>query len=213
MPIGSTTSTHSSEWELRKKDYKNYFHFDTRHSKILLESTAQDAIAVSQHSFFPLLLFKEQWVKFRKGGLKKLKTRPLRYSSRIDAAIYAFHRHKLSVHYEKALLKDGISDVPIAYRKVPKTNQRGNKSNIDFAYDAFQFIRDCGNCDVTIIDISSFFESLDHDKLKQRWQYVIDRDLDEAELAVWRAVTKYSVVDREAVFDRLNLYKKSGGGT
>jgi hypothetical protein len=213
MPIGSTASTHPPKWELRSKDFKNYFHFDTRHSRAVLETTAQNDIAVTQHSFFPLMLFKEEWVKFRKNGLIKRKIRPLRYSSRLDASIYAYHRYKLSIEYEKKLVLDGITDVPIAYRKISKPSGKGNKCNIDFAYEAFDFIRQCGNCDVTIIDISSFFESLNHEKLKMRWEYVVGRGLDDAELAVWRAVTKYSVVDRDSVYERLKMYEKSGGTT
>jgi len=211
MPVESSTSTQLPPWEMRKKDTKRYFHFDRATPKKTLERYAQDNEAVEKHAFFPLLLFTESWVKFRKTSTPKIKKRPLRYAARRDAAIYAYHRHFLAHFYEQELERRGISEIPIAYRKIPSAIGKGNKNNIDFAKDVFDFVRSLGDCDVTVVDISGFFESLDHQILKSNWEKVLGRPLNGAESTVFRSVTNYAVVDRDKVFERLGLLKKSGG--
>lgn len=213
MPIGSVASTQQTKWSLRDKDFKHYFHFDARHSRATLEKLATDDAYVTKHAFYPLILFSEEWTRFRINGLGKKKVRPLRYASRLDAAIYACHRFRLSIAYEEYLKNKGIEDVPIAYRKIPKEIGRGNKCNIEFAKDAFDFIRSVKHCDVTVVDISSFFESLDHKKIKETWVKVVGRNLTQAENAVLRSITRYSVVDRERLFEGLGLWGKGVGST
>jgi len=212
MPSASSTSTQPEGWKIRKKDVKSYLHFDCHVSKVELEQYAMDDEKVARHAFFPLILFNESWTKFRKNGAKKVKIRPLRYSARKDAAIFAYHRYFLSEHYEAELQRRGISNLPVAYRKIPRSDGGGNKCNIDFAADVFDYIRTLGDCDVTVVDISGFFESLDHTILKSNWECLLGRALNSAENAVFNAVTKYTVVDRAQTFERLGLFKKTGGG-
>lgn len=212
LPKNSTTTPTHTEWHPRNKDIKSYFHFDAKLSEGSLKKLALDNDAVAKHAFMPLIRFKEKWLKFRKNGAKKIKSRPIRYACRKDAIIYAYHRYNISIHYEKYLKEKGIENIPIAYRKISKENG-GNKSNIEFAKDAFDFIRATGDCDVTIVDISSFFESLDHNLLKVAWQKIIGRKLNAAETAVFKSITKYSVVDIKPLFDRLELFERAGTTT
>lgn len=211
MPSASSASTQPKEWKIRKKDIKSYLHFDRHLSKAKLEQYAQNDECVAKHAFFPLILFNESWTKFRKHGVKVIKKRPLRYSARKDAAIFAYHRHYLSEYYEVELQRRCIVDLPVAYRKIQRFDGKGNKCNIDFAADVFGFIRDLGNCDVTVVDISGFFESLDHTVLKNNWEGLLRRPLNLAETAVFNAITKYTVVDRTQTFERLGLFEKTGG--
>lgn len=97
--------------------------------------------------------------------------------------------------------------MPIAYRKITKSGG-GSKSNIDFAKDLFDKVREYGDCDVTVVDVSSFFESLDHVLLKKALITVLDRDLRPDEEAVFKAITNYSVVDIKPLFDRLGVFEK-----
>lgn len=212
MPVVSSTSTQQNAWKMRSKDVKSYLHFDKYIKKSDLEKYVQDDISVSKHSFYPLILFKEGWIKFRKNGVKNRKIRPLRYSARKDAAIYAYHRFFLSNFYERELERRNITNIPIAYRKIPKNNYNSNKCNIDFAKDTFDCIKKFGNCDVTVVDISSFFEKIDHAFLKEKWCEVLGRELNEAENAVFKSITNYAVVDRDRVFERLGLYEKFNTG-
>lgn len=209
MPNLLAATSNQIDWEPRPKDIKSYFHFDAKIDKDRLRQLATDNAFVASHGFMPLIRFREKWIKFRKNGAKKLKSRPIRYCNRLDAGIYAYHRFKLSKEYERYLSKKGISEIPIAYRKIPKSTG-GNKSNIEFAKDAFDFIRDVEECDVTVIDISSFFENLDHQRLKDSWEKVLGRPLDKAEESVFRSITNYSVVDIGPLYNRLSLFEHSG---
>ncbi len=204
-----TTPTHDT-WEARTKDIKTYLHFDGKVSKAELELLANNQDAVTAHAFMPLIRYKERWMKFRKDGRKVLKTRPIRYCSRRDAAIFAKYRASFSIHYEKYLVRKGIENIPTAYRKIAKI-AGGNKSNIEFARDVFDVCRELGNCDVTVVDISSFFEKIDHSILRENLVKVLGKELEPDEQAVFNAVTNYSVVDIKPLFERLGLFKKIGG--
>lgn len=213
MPIGAATPTHPEVWEPRDKDIKRYLHFDRRLPSHELVRLANSPEAVASNPFYPLLRFEEEWVKFRHGSERKKKIRPLRYSARKDAAIFARYRSILLEKYERRLAALGILDSPIAYRKIAGCGRSGNKSNIDFARDVFQKVRDIGNCIVTVVDIKSYFESLDHEKIKFIWEDLIQRPLPPDHAAVYNAVTKYTFVERDLVFSRLELYKKETSGT
>jgi hypothetical protein len=167
MPDGVTTSTHPDVWSPREKDIKNYLHFDRRIKKSDIEIIANSPEIVAKNSFYPMLRFTEEWTRFRKDGIRKKKVRPLRYSSRRDAAIYARYRALLSPLYEGELMRRGLQDVPIAYRRIPDVSGRRNKCNIEFARDIFKEIEKLGNCVVTVLDIKSYFESIDHCRI--RW--------------------------------------------
>ncbi|MCO5162948.1 MAG: hypothetical protein M9939_17570 [Mesorhizobium sp.] len=213
MPIGAATPTHPEPWEPRQRDTKRYLHFDRHISVAEIIALTNNPKAVASNSFYPLLRFKEEWVKFRVDSKRKKKIRPLRYSSRRDAAIYARYRALLSEKYEQKLRELGIQEVPIAYRKIPNRGISGNKSNIDFARDIFENIRKIGNCVVTVVDIKSYFESLDHRLIRERWEEILGSSLPEDHEAIFRALTKYTFVDREAVYERLGLYEKVKSGT
>ncbi|MEO0544064.1 MAG: hypothetical protein AAFY99_09640, partial [Pseudomonadota bacterium] len=118
MPNVNAAASSHQEWNPREKDVKSYLHFDRRLSAAELKEIATDDDRVARHPFFPMIRFKEEWIRFRKNGQKRLKSRPIRYSARIDAAIFAYHRWKLSKYYENYLFEKGISEIPIAYRKI-----------------------------------------------------------------------------------------------
>lgn len=213
MPVDAIDPTHPENvWEPRDKDIKRYVHFDRKISYSKLKLLANDPKQVASHAFFPLLLFKVEWVKFRKAGRREKKTRPIRYSSRIDAAIFARYRSILSKLYEKELDRRGLSAVPVAYRKLPKAGG-GHKCNIDIAKDVFLFIREVGDCFVTVVDIKAYFESLDHDKIRYYWEALLGHPLPPDHEAVFKAVTKYTVVDLRHLFQRLELHSPIGAST
>ncbi|MBB6506852.1 hypothetical protein F4695_000171 [Rhizobium soli] len=208
MPNGVIASSHPmTDWEPRDKDLKRYIHFDRDIPRKKITSLANDPTAVATHAFFPLLRFYEEWTKFRKGAIRKKKARPLRFASRVDAAIYARYRASLADLYEAELAKRGLSDIPVAYRRLPKEGG-GNKCNIDIARDVFAYVRDLGDCIVTVVDIKSYFESLDHKRIKDVWELLLGRGLPSDHLAVFNSITKYSIVDLEALSKRLNLNER-----
>jgi hypothetical protein len=210
VPSVVATSTHllsDNNWEPREKDLKSYLHFDRNISKEEISALANDPVAVAKHAFFPLIRFHESWTKFRKDGKRTKKVRPLRYAARIDAAIYARYRSILSEAYEQELVRRSLSEIPVAYRKLPKKGG-GNKSNIEISRDVFSFIKHVGDCFVTVVDIKSYFESLSHKGIKESWEMLLGSPMPADHAAVYRNLTRYSVVDYDKVISRLKLYEK-----
>lgn len=203
------------EWQLEQQDLKRYPHFD---KNLLLEEAqaiATDPQRVAANPFFPFLKYTKAWKPYRPTG-KPTKERPIRYASRRDAYIFARYRHLLAQRYEAELCRLEIVDCPIAYRKIPLFGGEGpGKCNINFAKDAFDCILAMGECCVVALDISSYFESLDHVLLQELWCRMLGvTELPPDHAAVFRAITKYAIVDRDQVYERLGfigLKKKKNG--
>jgi hypothetical protein len=130
------------EYEFTPRDLKHYPHFDAPLPLREIKRLVSDPIRVARNGFFPFLLFHEEWQPYRTPvtGRPEKKSRPIRYASRRDAYIFSHYRHILAECYEARLEEMGISDCPIAYRKIMKATGRGGKCNIDFAKDAFDGI-------------------------------------------------------------------------
>jgi hypothetical protein len=109
---------------------------------------------IAKHKFTPLLHKKIYQRKYRpnKGAPKnsagkrqrteqKRKERPIFYASHLDSIVYSYYSNLISEKYEQFLKTKSFKNVPVAYRKIPiKKGKKGNKSNIEFAYEAFDFI-------------------------------------------------------------------------
>lgn len=213
MPDGVAASTHSlKEWLPREKDLKTYLHFDRNISPGKIAKIANNQELVAKHTFFPLLRFFESWSKFRAGPKREKKVRPLRYAARIDAAIYARYRSLLSDLYEDELVRRDLSSVPVAYRRLPK-ERGGNKSNIEIARDVFEEIINIKECVVTVVDIKSYFESVDHERIRAVWEKLLGSQLPPDHEAVFRSITKYAVVDYDKMIDRLRLHQNQNTGS
>ncbi|MCM2404170.1 hypothetical protein NBH20_23600 [Rhizobium sp. S153] len=205
MPVGVVASTHFPVWKPREKDVKRYFHFDRYVSPVLAEKLANDPHYVATHSFFPLIRFHESWTKYRKVGKpRKKKVRPLRYAAHLDAIIFAKYRADLASLYENELARRNLADVPVAYRQILDEHGKA-KSNIEIARDVFSVVRKLKDCVVTVVDIKSYFESLDHANIEKQWSNLIGGTLPADHQSVFKAVTKYSVVDLDKVEQRLSL--------
>lgn len=196
----------SPGWEPKLKRYP---HFDHAVSVPKIKELVADPIQVASNTFYPFLLYYQRWQPFRDaaGGKPDKKVRPIRYASRRDAYIFAYYRHMLVEPYEALLLSLGIGDCVSAYRKIRQASGAG-KSNIEFARDAFDAIAALGDASVVAVDISGFFESLEHELLKKQWCRVLGvPDLPPDHAAVFRAITRYAVVDRDEAYKRLGLLK------
>jgi hypothetical protein len=194
-------------WELTSKDLKRYPHFDTQLSVPDAISLATNPDAVVAHKFYPFILYTNRWTRFAKRGEDgDVKKRPIRYASRGDAYIFAYYRHLITQEYEKALSKNLLGESVIAYRRILNSDGTG-KCNIHFARDAFEKIANLENCFVVALDISSFFESLDHNLIKSIWCGLLNvKKLPEDHFKIFRAVTRYAVVEKQAVYERLGYY-------
>lgn len=196
------------QWELSDKDLKFYPHFDGYRSAEAAMAYANDPEKVAKHAFLPFLLTNKSWTRYAdKGEKSKRKDRPIRYAARADAYIYSKYRHDLSIPYEKKLRDLGLQHSVIAYRRIPREDGDSGKCNIDFAKEAFEEIKAQGNCVVVALDISSFFDSLDHQLLKEKWCDLLSCDrLPADHYAVFKAITQYSVVDKLLAYERYEHY-------
>lgn len=152
-------------WPLKEKDIKRYPHFDAFVPLTELQKLATDPMAVDRHAFLPFLHYSKSWQPFRRAiDRPKKKNRPIRYASRCDSAVYSYYRHLLSQLYEKELARLEIQSCPIAYRKLQRANGTGGMCNIDFAAQAFEDIKERGLCCAVTLDISGYFDSIDHSR-------------------------------------------------
>ena len=107
---------------------------------------------------------------------KEPKKRHIYYPSHLDSIIYSYYNNVLTKAYEEYLQDKEYSSVAVAYRKIPKSDVTdGNKCNIEFAADAFQFIMNNRHRKLSVIiaDITSFFDNLDHRILHKQWKMVM----------------------------------------
>jgi Reverse transcriptase (RNA-dependent DNA polymerase) len=194
-------------WPLKESDLKRYPHFDAHIPLAELQKLATDPTAVRRHAFFPFLHYEKRWRPFRRAAdPPKRKIRPIRYASRRDSAIFSYYRHLLSEPYEAELTCRGIESCPIAYRKLRRHDSSRGKCNIDFAADAFHRVRDLANCCAVTLDVSGFFDNIDHDKLRSAWCHLLQvQELPADHRSVFKSITRYAVVDRIAVYERLGF--------
>ncbi len=196
----------------RSKDWpewfeaKGYLHFDRpirnpEQVRKIVESPAD----VARHSFLPFIHFQKITRKYKRDdGRFVKKTRPLSYASHLDSLIFRQYCLLLSDSYERKLVAKGIGDSVLAYRRFNPP-----KCNIHFANEAFCFVKDHAPCVAMTFDVKDFFESLDHKRLKQHWKQVLDKcELPPDHYAVFKAVTRYSWVEREPLYKLFGITKK-----
>jgi hypothetical protein len=193
----------------RPKRKKNYPHFDDHLTDKKIDALVMSPTKVQQNSFFPFILFTKKFNRFGERGSgprkEREKARRLRYASRKDAYIYERYREILSELYENELAKRGLSDVAIAYRKLKSPHGRGMCS-VDFARAAFDEIYSRPSCVAMALDVSSYFESLDHTAIKLKWCELMGvSELPPDHFAVFQAITRYSEVAREEIYKRLGF--------
>ncbi|HHQ4610092.1 TPA: antiviral reverse transcriptase Drt2 [Aeromonas veronii] len=186
---------------------RGYLHFD---SPVKLRKACQivkSPLNVAQHAFFPLIKYNIQSLKIsidKDGNVqKKIKTRPISYASHIDSHIYSYYSGLLSDLYEKALSESQLEESVLAFRSL-------GKSNIDFANIAFEKIKAHGDCTAIAMDISGFFDNLDHEILKSMWCKLLqEQSLPNDHFNIYRSLTKSSVVNRDLLYTALKISRNN----
>lgn len=177
---------------------RSYPHFDSPLSYEDALAYVSDPSNVIHHPFLPFVAFELSMRRFR----REPKIRPIKYASNIDTYIFSFYAHILSEKYEVLLEETGLSQSVLAYRS-------GIGDNITFAKMAFDSICSLAPCTAIGFDIAHFFDSIDHKHLKRQWSKLLGEDiLPEDHYAVFRAITRYSYVDREECYQRLEYSRK-----
>lgn len=131
---------------------------------------------------------------------EKPKLRPIRFASHGDAAYLQAYAEHLNAPYEQALVQDGTSGSVLAYR-------RGGGTNIHHAKALFDEVKVRRDCAVFAMDISGFFDCLDHTLLRDEVAGLIGvTRLQGHHATVWKNVTKYSwveTVDLDSLLGRM----------
>jgi hypothetical protein len=188
-------------------------HFDSIPSPADILALVQDPCKVAKHAFYPFIQFEKRWTRFaEKGQAGKDKCRLVRYAARRDACIFSHYRALLSERYEAAILEAGLSESVIGYRRVKSATGSG-KCNINFASEAFSCIRAASECYVYTLDISKFFENLDHILLRKSWCDLLGTSqLPKDHFQVYKAVTRFAFVDRTRLYEVLKIIGTPPGG-
>ncbi|AMS29693.1 MAG TPA: hypothetical protein DIU09_03805 [Hyphomonadaceae bacterium] len=194
------------DWTLTEKNLKRYLHFDSDISAVDAELLVKDPTLVSKHAFYPFILFNQHWNKWAEKGEKgEPKNRPIRYAARRDAYIFSYYRSLLASKYEERLISANLSENVLAYRKIIGPDGRG-QCNIDFAKKAFDQIKNLSDCVAVTLDITRFFETLQHDKIKSDWCDLLGQPiLPKDHYKVFNAITKYSYIERDVLFKELGF--------
>lgn len=184
---------------------RTYLHFDLPINKKKGIRLVTDSELVAKHPFYPLIKYivKTDKIKFDKINRKIIKSpakeRPISYASHVDSHIYAYYAKVLSYHYEEKIKLHGLSDSILAFRAL-------RKSNIDFALEAFKDIEKFGSCCVVALDVSKFFDTLDHRLLKKEWvDLLCTEKLPDDHFNVYKSLTKYNWVNKEALYSLFGI--------
>ncbi|MDD2564960.1 MAG: reverse transcriptase domain-containing protein, partial [Salinivirgaceae bacterium] len=170
---------------------------------------------VAQHAFYPFIRMVIRTPRFKKTEtlydrekpIRKIvdKDRPLAYAAHFDAFIYSYYSTLLTENYERKAKKWDIYENVIAYL------EKG-VSNIEFAHEVFEHIKEKGECVAIAFDVSNFFDGLEHEHLKKMWGRVINKPkLPEDHFNVYKSLTEYSFVakeDLEKVFPHIVTNQK-----
>lgn len=125
--------------------------------------------------------------------LAKTKERAIRYASHEDSAIYATYSRILSDAYEGELSSRSIGSSVLAYRG-------GIGYNVPFANELFKEVKSKEKCHVVCLDVSGFFDNLNHEILKKRIKSVPGViTLPSDWYKIVRRTTSYEYVDREDI--------------
>jgi len=200
--------------------------YSDRHKWIEKYVTNQDMVA--KHSFLPFIHKTSKVKKFRKvysnkdgkvhdsykvGNklLRKVdeKKRELFYASHMDSLIFSYYAKLLSDSYEDKVKAPeyNLDEVVNAYRSIPvnpNDKNSSNKCNIDFANDVFNYVHNYIETEFAVIafDISSFFDNLNHKKLRKIWAEVINEEkLPPDHFNVFKNITRFSYVDIVDIFE------------
>lgn len=187
---------------------RTFCHFDPQLSYDAVKSKVEDPSWVAKHAFLPFLhiTLNERRYRRNKETCKKeakQKEREIYFASHVDSHIYSYYASILQAHYERALQGEEVNDSILAYRSLAKTN-------VHFARDAFEAIRRLAPCTVIAMDLEQFFDSLDHEILKKRWQETLGVErLPPDYYAIYKAITRFAYCDQRAVIDATKKVRRN----
>ncbi len=196
---------------------KGYPHFDSEYSQSqvhkILEGLKESGRV--SHTFYPLIRYQIPKYKRREDGriyIDRKNPRHIMHTARVDANIYSFYRNILMNQYDDLLKELEIDDCVIAYRKIPvNSNSDKNKCNVHFANDAMDEIRrqveQQENCVAIAMDITKFFDSLNHNIIKRQWCRVMGfpEGLSDDHFTIYKNITRFRYIDAKKLEKLLKI--------
>lgn len=173
----------------------------------MIERKIKNKNYVVHHGFYPFLSYKKEFKRFVKTKDKneqstyqrKTKSRPIKYASHIDRCIYQWYSYKINNAYNNYCKQNDLNKCVIAYRTCLK-----GKTNIEFAKEVFDFIKKSNSCYILISDFTSFFDNIDHERLKSKLCEVLRTSkLEQDFYKVFRSMTKYTYIEKDAILQYL----------
>lgn len=185
-------------WYVRK-----YFpHFDQPLEFEAAKRKVEDEAWVASRPYWPFLGFEDRKRRFRTIEGKRIvdtKSRPIKYCSHVDGYVFAYYANRLQAAYEEHIAPTAFAASVIGYR-------RGIGTNIHMAHAAFVEVARRRRAAVICLDISSFFDNIEHGLLKRNIELVLGAGrLSPAWFSVFRSMTRYAWVDAEQVRERLGI--------
>jgi hypothetical protein len=176
-----------------------YPHFDPWTSEEKAWSVATDPGKVESHAFYPFIKRVDRTPEYHSEEEEvKHKPRRICFAAHLDAHIYAYYSEILSDLYEGQLENESYSKSVVAYRSFSEISGEP-KCNIHFARHVFEFIAD--QCTpqqplaALAFDVSSFFDNLDHQRLKTEWGKILGSQyLPEDHYNLYTSLTQYAYV-------------------
>jgi RNA-directed DNA polymerase len=183
---------------------RTYLHFDLPLSKSEAEALACNPNQVATHAFYPFLGYTVTTEKIQReldGSItRKMKEREIKIAAHRDAAIYAHYGQLLTAPYEVELKRRGISRSVTAFRSV------GGGCNIDFAGEVFDYIERHRPCVALAYDLEKFFDTLDHQVLKERWASLLGTTrLPTDHFAIYRSLSQFAWVARDNAYELFGI--------
>ncbi len=203
--------------------FKKYPHIGkpltSKKDRIWLKAYVTNPENIAKHKFVPLLHRTLSQRKYRplenapknesgkrQRSIKNKKERHIFFPSHLDSIIYSYYNHQLTKAYEEYLADKPYGSVAIAYRKIAKGEfKHGNKSNIEFAQEAFDFIIKNKHRKLSIIiaDVTSFFDNLDHRILHKQWKRVLKKEsMPDDHYSIYKNLVDSKYVNENELFKR-----------
>ncbi|MBG6234015.1 hypothetical protein IWX76_000570 [Pedobacter sp. CAN_A7] len=195
------------------KTYKHFdYIFDFRNEGHKVKAMVSDTSLrqVAEHSFTPHLkiLTKTPRYKFdEESDTYNLETkiRPISFASHFDSYIYSFYAFTLNQAYQRYIKTGGFEQCVLAYR-----SDLNGACNIQFAKRAFDSIKSMcqshGKCTSIALDITGYFDNIDHTVLKEKWCDIIGLpNLPKDQYKVFRSLTNYSYVSKASLLKHFDL--------
>lgn len=209
---------------------RGYLHFDGRVSISRVDGSDKtdpayrlltSAANIEKHSFLPFLREDQRVRKYRdkaastpEGDLRRhdqqyptIKNRPIMYASHLDASVYSLYNSILGKQYEQMVIDRKLSSTVIAYRPVSIPGTTRNKSNIDFAKELYEKIKDSKeDVGILLLDVSGFFDNLKHKRLYGKWCIVLNsRKLPSDHKAIFDNISQFRYVFASDAYKSLGL--------